>query len=187
MIHPCNQNYRGWILQKETKKQERPTCTLVLPLPNGRDGPTTATFKGSPLAPWFGLLPGLNFFPSCIFWASHMHPGAQHPEHCTPAQLNSYGSKGDVEKTELSPSTQLGDGAGEAAAEVYLPWGAAHEGEHPPPCCLLTLCLASGLQTQAQPLPIPCTARKAPRVGLGTTNSSVDKPCSHVHSMDVTQ
>lgn len=101
-IHPCSQNYRGWILQKETKNQERPTCTPVLPLPNGRDGPTTATSKGSPLAPCFELLPGLNFFPSCVLWASQMHPGAQHPKHCTPAQLNSSGSKGDVKNVLLS-------------------------------------------------------------------------------------
>lgn len=49
--------------------------TLVLSLPNSRGGPTTATSKGSPLAPWFGLLLGLSFLPSCVVWASQMHQG----------------------------------------------------------------------------------------------------------------
>lgn len=83
-------------MQRETKKQEIPKCTLVLPLPNGTDGPTTATSKGSLLAPWFGLPPGFSFLPSYVIWALQMHPGAQQPEHCMPAQLNHGGSKGDV-------------------------------------------------------------------------------------------
>lgn len=72
--------------------------TLALSLLNSRDGATTATSKGSPLALWFGLLLGFSFLPSCVVWASQMHPGAQHPEHHTPAQLNGSGSKGDVKK-----------------------------------------------------------------------------------------
>lgn len=44
-----------------------------------------------------------------------------------------------------------------------------------------------GLQTQAQPAPTPSPAGETPRRGLEKGNSSVDKLCSHVHSMDGTQ
>lgn len=44
-----------------------------------------------------------------------------------------------------------------------------------------------GLQTQAQPVPIPSPAGETPRRGLEMGNSSMDKLCSHMHSMDITQ
>lgn len=44
-----------------------------------------------------------------------------------------------------------------------------------------------GLQTQAQPVPTASPAGETLRRGLEMGNSSVDKLCSHVHSMNVTQ
>lgn len=47
--------------------------------------------------------------------------------------------------------------------------------------------LVLGLQTQAQPVPIASPAGETSRRGLEMGNSSVDKLCSHVHSMNITQ
>lgn len=104
-------------MQKERNKQEKPTCTLVLALPNSRDGPTTAMPP-----PWFGLFPGVCFSPGCVIWAWQMHTGAQHPEHCTVQQqwLQRESEKDycSLIKTEFLPGTQLGDGEREAVAKV---------------------------------------------------------------------
>lgn len=82
----------GRYCRKKPTKQGKPPFTVLFNLPNSRDGRTTA------MSPWFGLLPGVCFFPGSVACAWQMHTGAQHPEHCTPAQFNCSSSKSRVKK-----------------------------------------------------------------------------------------